>query len=78
MRNGCYLSLNPNNAGTAGTGRRRAGAIDGTLATVPALSALLTLLLAVAAVAVAMNHTVAVATIWWRSSKRWGQGEPTA
>ncbi len=41
------------------------------------LSALLTLLLAVAAVAVAMRRiiTVAVATIWWRSSKRWGQGE---
>jgi putative ABC transport system permease protein len=31
------------------------------------LSALLTLLLAVAAVAVAMSHA-AVATIWWRSS----------
>ncbi len=36
MRNGCYPSLNPNNAGTVWNRTKARWAIDGTLATVPA------------------------------------------
>ncbi|VFS02697.1 putative permease [Escherichia coli] len=56
MRNGCYPSLNPTTLVRSGTGRRRAGRSIERSQQFLLLSALLTLLLAVAAVAVAMNH----------------------
>ncbi len=57
MRNGCYPSLNPNNAGTVwNRTKARWGRSMERSQQFLLLSALLTLLLAVAAVAVAMNH----------------------